>query len=63
VDIRERFDVGGDLISEEDFLRVFLQVYESLDWEALGRDTGYHPTFFEYLFFMAMLFFAEQNPD
>jgi dihydrofolate synthase/folylpolyglutamate synthase len=63
VDIRERFDVGGELISEEDFLRVFLQVYESLDWEALGRDTGYHPTFFEYLFFMAMLFFAEQNPD
>ena len=63
VDIRERFVINGEMISEEDFLRLFLQVYDSLDWEALRVGKGYHPTFFEYLFFMGMSYFAEQDPD
>ncbi|MBR1931480.1 MAG: bifunctional folylpolyglutamate synthase/dihydrofolate synthase [Lachnospiraceae bacterium] len=63
VDIRERFLIKGELVSEEAFLQAFLRVYESLDWEALERGEGYHPTFFEYLFFMAMLLFAEANAD
>ena len=63
VDIRERFAVDGTLIDEEDFLRFFQEVYDSLDWEALQRGEGYHPTFFEYLFFMCMLYFAEKQPD
>jgi len=63
VDIRERFCINGQMMSREDFLRIFLQVYESLDWEALAQDEGYHPTFFEYLFFMGMLWFAEEKPD
>lgn len=63
VDIRERFVSGGDMISEEDFLRVFLRVYNSLNWDKLESGEGYHPTFFEYLFFMAMLYFAEVQSD
>lgn len=63
VDIRERFTVGDEMISEEDFLRVFLQVYDSLNWAELECGEGYHPTFFEYLFFMGMLYFAERQPD
>ena len=63
VDIRERFAVDGSIISREDFLRIFLKIYDSLDWTALEQGRGYHPTFFEYLFFMAMLYFAEQEPD
>lgn len=63
VNIRERFVLDGKMISEEDFLHFFSQVYESLDWEALERGEGYHPTFFEYLFFMCMLYFAEEQPD
>lgn len=63
VDIRERFAVGGEMISEEDFLRVFLRVYDSLNWTELEDGEGYHPTFFEYLFFMGMLYFAEKQPD
>jgi len=58
VDIRERFVIHGQMISREDFLRAFLLVYDRLDWEA-----SYHPTFFEYLFFMAMVLFAEAKPD
>lgn len=63
VDIRERFAVDGSMISREDFLRIFLKIYDSLDWTELEQGRGYHPTFFEYLFFMAMLYFAEQEPD
>ena len=65
LDIRERFVVDGEMITREDFLRVFLQVYEALDWIALEQEVSeaYHPSYFEYLFFMAMLFFAEKKPD
>ncbi len=63
VDIRERFTVRGGMISREDFLRAFLQVYDGLNWEELEQGTGYHPTFFEYLFFMAMLLFSEADCD
>ena len=64
-DIRERFTVGGEMVSREEFLGAFLQIYEMLDWEALerGEEKAYHPTYFEYLFFMAMLFFSQKHPD
>ena len=65
VDIRERFIVEGEMISREVFLQVFLQIYELLDWDALeaGNEKAYHPTYFEYLFFIAMVYFAERKPD
>lgn len=62
-DIRERFRIGDSLISREDFLKYFLLVYDSLDWETLESGAGYHPTFFEYLFLMAMLYFDKEQPD
>ena len=63
VDIRERFLVKGKMVSEEAFLKAFLQIYEGLDWEELARGKGYHPTFFEYLFFMAMILFDREDID
>ncbi|MBQ7776158.1 MAG: bifunctional folylpolyglutamate synthase/dihydrofolate synthase [Lachnospiraceae bacterium] len=63
VDVRERFVVDGKLISKEAFLRAFLTVYNSLNWEELEVGKGYHPTFFEYMFFVAMLVFQEAAPD
>ncbi len=65
VDIRERFMVRGELISRQDFLRYFRQVYDALDWESLGREApgAYHPSYFEYLFFMAILYFEQKQPD
>ena len=62
-DIRERFVIADSMISRKNFLRLFQQVYDSLDWDKLEIGEGYHPTFFEYLFFMAMLYFAEEKPD
>lgn len=61
VDVRERFRIGQEMITKEQFLAAFLTIYHLLDWEALENGEGYHPTFFEYLFFMAMLIFAEAD--
>lgn len=63
VDIRERFLIRGSMPGKEEFLEAFLQIYESLDWERLQQGKGYHPTFFEYLFFMAMILFTKADTD
>lgn len=63
-DIRERFVTEGEMISREEFLDAFLRVYDLLDWEAAERgESMYHPTYFEYLFFIAMTIFAGKRPD
>lgn len=59
VDIRERIRVDHELISEEDFLEVFRLVRQACG--AFRAD--YHPSYFEYLYFMAMLYFAKERPD
>lgn len=63
VDIRERFIVRGEMIGRETFLEAFQEIYEALDWETLEKEEGYHPTFFEYLFLMAMLIFRRAGVD
>ena len=40
VDIRERFVIKGEMISREEFLRAFLQVYDSLNWIELEQGEG-----------------------
>ncbi len=56
VDIRERFKINGRMISKEQFLNIFLQIYERIEG-------NYHPTFFEYLFFMTLLFFRDEGVE
>jgi dihydrofolate synthase/folylpolyglutamate synthase len=63
VDIRERYDLDGSMVSKEDFFAAFMEIYDMLDWSLLGKGEGYHPTFFEYLFFMAMLIFKKADMD
>lgn len=63
VDVRERFMIDGEMISKEAFLEAFLQIYDLLEWEKIEVEEGYHPTFFEYMFFIAMLVFREAAPD
>lgn len=57
VDVRERFLIKGRMVGKEAFLHAFLRVYDLIPWD------NYHPSFFEYLFFMAMLLFQEAKPD
>lgn len=63
VEPTERFRIGNRECSKEEFLWAFTQVYEKLDWQKIEKGEGYHPTFFEYLFFMAMLLFEKEDLD
>ncbi len=73
VDMRERFTVNGKMISEEAFLQVYravgdaLQEANSVNLGALlpGEETPleFVLNFYEYLFCMALLCFAEEKPD
>ncbi|MCM1125745.1 MAG: bifunctional folylpolyglutamate synthase/dihydrofolate synthase [Lachnospiraceae bacterium] len=59
--IRERISVDGEMITEEDFVRIFTLVRETAQSSA-----GYglsHPSYFEFLFLMAMRYFWERKPD
>ncbi|MCM1038355.1 MAG: bifunctional folylpolyglutamate synthase/dihydrofolate synthase [Ruminococcus sp.] len=58
VSMRERFVINGKIVSEEEFVWAFEKVADKLRTlpESL-RKASYHPTFFEYLFFMAMVLF------
>lgn len=61
VDVRERFLLDGELVSEEGFARSFYQVLAVVK-TMTGR--GYcHPTFFEFCFLMAMVLFAEEKVE
>ncbi len=60
VTMRERFRVDGRMISETDFVRCLEIVKRHIAEGMPGRE-GYHPTFFETLFFMAMLYFEREN--
>lgn len=64
VTMRERFVIDGKKVGEEDFLYAFRVVM------ACVRDPGeelaaaaYHPTFFELLFFMAMVLFEKYHVE
>ena len=66
VDMRERFVVNGKMISEDAFLRAFLEVGDELQKVNAGEnngDTEFVLNFYEYLFCMALLCFAEEKPD
>lgn len=61
VEMTERFKIDGNDISKEEFIQAFLQVKEAV--EKL-METGYaHPTFFEYLFAMALVYFKQKKAE
>ena len=64
VTMRERFLINGEMVSEEEFLWAFRCVAGKLRQlpETLQK-ISYHPTFFEYLFFMAMALFARHEVE
>ena len=59
VTMRERMRSGGEMISQEDFVRL----YERVRSAAEEHQELPHPSYFEFLYLMAMLYFAEQAPD
>ena len=63
VDIRERIRIQDQLISKADFTDAFLQVCKQAERFSCEKEKEYHPSFFEFLFFMAMLYFEKEQPD
>lgn len=61
VSVRERFVVNGSPVSGETFLRAFRKV-KKLSEELLSEGNS-HPTYFEMLFLMGMLIFAESKTE
>lgn len=60
-DIRERFMIDGAMVEDSVFEEGFKRV---LEVSLKMADEGYcHPTFFEFLFYMAMVIFKDQNVD
>lgn len=60
-DIRERFRFDGELVSEELFEESFQRVKSVVD---VMLERGYcHPTFFEFVFLMAMDMYGKRRPD
>lgn len=58
VTMRERLVADGRMATEQEFMEVFCFVMEKLaDLPLELSQVSYHPSFFEFLFFMAMLFF------
>lgn len=64
VTMRERFVINGEIISESVFLESFRMVANHLkDLPEELRRISYHPTFFEFLFFMAMVIFERSSVE
>lgn len=63
VSMKERFVIDDRMISDEEFIRVFNQVKNKC--ESLDEETkeAMHPSFFEFLFLMFMLWVSEVKPD
>ncbi len=59
--MRERISFDDEMISEEAFVLCFMQVKKLAEEEA-KRGYG-HPSFFEFLFLMAMAYFNEKQPE
>ncbi len=61
VDVTERFLLDGKPVSEPLFEECFQEVFQVT--EAMIKKGYCHPTFFEFVFLMAMVLFRKQKPD
>lgn len=65
VSVTERFQTDGEEVSEERFLAVFWKLLEEIEAFQKKNETeaDYFPSYFEFLFFMAMLLYAADPVD
>lgn len=61
VEINERFQINEEVIDNDTFLAAFRKVKKLSD--ELVAEGNYHPTYFEFLFLMGMVIFAEAKVD
>jgi dihydrofolate synthase/folylpolyglutamate synthase len=61
IDIRERFLLDGEMVSEADLQAVFEEVLPVV--ERMTADGYCHPSYFEFCFLLTMVLFAKKNVD
>lgn len=61
VDIRERFDINGEMTDEKSFLEAYEMVKAAS--AKLVQNNLNHPTFFEFIFAMGMVIFEKSNVE
>lgn len=62
VELRERLCINGIWATEEEIVEVYEEIQIALE-EFKKEHREYHPTFFEFLFFMSLLYFQKKDPD
>lgn len=62
VDIRERICIDNKMISKEDFCRYTNAVLDYVD-KFNGGGGNYHPSYFEFLFFIAVMYFKDNDTE
>ena len=64
VTMRERIRLNKEMIKEQDFVDTVNLLAEQIEtYQKETKEVGYYPTFFEFLFFLAMLYFEEKKPE
>ena len=63
IEMNERIQIEGIPVSDEEMLMGFRRVYDEIWRLKEEEDSKYHPSFFEYIFFMAMVIFEDKKPD
>ncbi|MCQ2521035.1 MAG: hypothetical protein MJ105_01530 [Lachnospiraceae bacterium] len=61
ISMTERMRVDGTDISEEDFIEVYEAIAATL--KVYQKEHDYYPTFFEWMFFIAMLWYEKKGPQ
>ena len=59
----ERFRISGEMMAEATFVRLLCDVCAGAEAYSREKNVQYHPTFFETLFFMSVVFFLENQTD
>ncbi len=61
VDMRERFQADGEMVGEVEFLSAYDRVKAAA--EEIFKNTGNYPSFFEFIFAMAMVIFEKSRAE
>lgn len=66
VSMRERICLDGGMITEEEFVSAYEKIRQTVKEEAAQNrqeENRLHPSFFEFLYLMAMYWFEQKKPD
>lgn len=63
IEVNERIQVNGIPVSGGELLEAFERILLKVQQGKQNEGSNYHPSFFEYLFFVAILVFEKRMPD